>query len=65
MPIVFIVEFELVSAGREAKGGETKQVRSTKIPFDIFIETVFAFLLHLLIENVKPESYCFERNNGI
>ena len=44
---------------------ETKQVISTKISFDIFIETMLAFLLHLLIEKVKPESYCFERNNRI
>ena len=40
-------------------------MRSTKINFDIFIEIMFTFLLHLLIENFKPESYCFERNNGI
>ena len=26
---------------------------------------MFAFLLHLLIENFKPESYCFKRNNRI
>ena len=25
-----------------------------------FIEIMFAFLLHLLIENFKPENYCFE-----
>ena len=33
-----------------------------KICFDVFIEKL-GFLLHLLIENFKPESYCFERNN--
>ena len=47
---------------------KTKQVRSTKFSFYIFIETMFDFLLHLLhllIENFKPESYCFERNNRI
>ena len=65
VPSVFIVDFDKLSAGWEAKGGETKQVRSTKISFDIFIETVFTFLLHLLIENFKPEGYCFERNNRI
>ena len=54
-----------MSAGWEAKGGETKQVKSTKISFDIFNEIVFAFLLHLLIEGFKLESYCFERNNRI
>ena len=54
-----------MSTGWEAKGGETKQVRSTKISFDIFNETVFAFLLNLLIENFKSESYCLERNNRI
>ena len=64
-PSVFIVDFEQVNAGWEAKGGETKQVRSTKISFDIFNETMFAFLLHLLIENFKPESYCFKRKNRI
>ena len=47
------------------KTSETKQVRSTKFSFDIFIEIVFAFLLHLLIGNFKPESYCSERNNWI
>ena len=25
-----------------------------------FVEAMFAFLLHLLIENFKPEDYCFE-----
>ena len=25
-----------------------------------FVEIMFAFLLHLLIENFKPEDYCFE-----
>ena len=35
-----------MSTGGEAKGGETKQVGSTKISFDIFNETVFAFLLN-------------------
>ena len=34
-------------------------MRSTKISIEMF-----AFLLHLLIENFKPESYCFERNKG-
>ena len=29
--------------------------------FCIFIEIMFAFLLHLLIEKFKPESYCFEK----
>ena len=33
--------------------------------FYIFMEIMFAFLLHLLIENFKPESYCLERNNRI
>ena len=64
-PSVFIVDFEQVISCWEAKGGETKQVRSIKIFFDIFIETMFAFLLHLLVENFKPENYCFERNNKI
>ena len=40
-------------------------MRSTKISFDIFIEIMFAFLLHLLIKKFKTESYCFERNNRI
>ena len=62
---VFIVEFGQVSADWEAKGGETKQVRSTKIYFNIFNETVFVFLFHLLIENFKSERCCFERNNWI
>ena len=31
-------------------------MRSIKFSFDIFIEIMFAFLLHLLIENFKPES---------
>ena len=62
---VFIVRANQVRASWEAKGGETNQVRSTKIYFDIFIETMFAFLHHLLIENFKPESYCFERNSRI
>ena len=44
---------------------ETKQVRSIKTSFDIFIQIRFAFLLHLRIENFKPESYFFERNNRI
>ena len=44
---------------------ETKQVRSTKFSFDIFIEVMFAFLLHFLIDNFKPEIYCFEGNNRI
>ena len=35
-----------MSTGGEAKGGETKQVGSTKISFDIFNETVFTFLLN-------------------
>ena len=39
---------------------ETKQVRSPKIYFDIFIEIMFGFLLHLLIENFKQDSYGFE-----
>ena len=64
-PSVFIIDFEQVNAGWETRGGETKQERSTKISFDIFIETMFAFFLHLLIENFKPKSYCFERNNRI
>ena len=64
-PSVFIVDLEQISAGWEAKGGETKQVRSTKKIFDIFIKTRFAFLLPLLIENFKPENYCFEINKGI
>ena len=64
-PSVFIVDFEQISAGWQAKGGEKKEVRSTKISLDIFIETMFAFLLHLLNENFKPERYCFERNNSI
>ena len=64
-PSVFIVEFGQMSAGWEAKTRETKQVRLTQISFDIFNETVLAFLLHLLIENFKSESYCFERNNRI
>ena len=42
-----------------------KQVRSTKFSFDISIEIMFAFLPHLLIENFKPESHCFKRNNKI
>ena len=54
-PSVFIVDFEQISAGWQAKGGEKKEVRSTKISLDIFIETMFAFLLHLLNENFKPE----------
>ena len=70
-PNVFTVDFEQVSAGWEAKGRinyripfkcfkinllQTKQVRQTKISFDIFIEIMFAFLIYLLIENFKPES---------
>ena len=43
---------------------ETKQMRSTNIFFDNFIEIVY-FFVYLLIENVKLESYCFERNNKI
>ena len=35
-PSVFIVDFEQISAGWEAKDGETKRVRSTKIYFNIF-----------------------------
>ena len=35
-------------------------MRSTKISFDILAEIMFAFLLHLFIENFKPEIYCFE-----
>ena len=31
-----------------------------KILFIFFVEIMFAFLLHLLIENFKPEDYCFE-----
>ena len=64
-PTVFIVDFGQVSAAWEAKGGKTKQVRSTKKFFDTFNETVLAFLLHLFIENFESESYCFERNNRI
>ena len=64
-PSVFIVEFGQINADWEAKGGETKQVRSAKISFDILNETVFAFLLHLLIQNLKSKNYCFERNNRI
>ena len=30
-----------------------------------FVEIMFAFFFHLLIENFKPESYRFERNNRI
>ena len=62
---VFIVDFEQVNAGWEAEGGGKKQVRSTKISLDIFIEIMFGFLLHLLIENFKPERSCFEKNNSI
>ena len=51
-----MVDFEHVSASWQAKGRETKQVKSTNISFDIFMETMFAFLLHLLIENFKPEN---------
>ena len=64
-PSVFIVDFEQISVGWQAKGGVKKDVRSTKISLDIFIETMFAFLLHLLNENFKLERYCFERNNSI
>ena len=39
-------------------------MRSTKISFDIFIEIIFAFLVHLLIENFKEETYCFEETIG-
>ena len=39
-------------------------MRSTKISFDIFIEIIFAFLVHLLIENFKQETYCFEETIG-
>ena len=35
-PSVFIVDFEEISAVWEAKDGETKRVRSTKIYFNIF-----------------------------
>ena len=42
-PSVFIVDFEQVNAGWEAKGGQKKQVRSTKISLDIFIETACFF----------------------
>ena len=38
-------------------------MRSTKISFDIFIEIIFAFLVHLLIENFKQET-CFEETIG-
>ena len=31
----------------------------------MFIEIMFDFLLHLLIKNFQPKSYCFERNNSI
>ena len=51
-----MVDFEHVSASWQAKGREAKQVKSTNISFDIFMETMFAFLLHLLIENFKPEN---------
>ena len=44
---------------------ETKQMRSTKNYFNIFIEIMLAFLLYLLLEHFKPESYCFEGNNRI
>ena len=37
---------------------KTKQVRSTKFSFDIFVEIMFVLLLHLLIENFKPEICC-------
>ena len=63
-PSAFIVDFEQIIAGWEAKGGGKKQVRSTKISLDIVIETMFALLLYLLIENIKLEKYCFERNNS-
>ena len=61
----FIVDFEQVSGDWEANGVKTKQVRSIKNYFDIFIETMFAFLFHFITENYKPQSYCFERNNKI
>ena len=60
-PIVFIVDFEQVSAGLESKGGKTKQVRSTKIYFDIFIETMFAFLLHLPYWKFHTEKLLFRK----
>ena len=47
---VFIVEFGQVSAGWEAKSGETKQVRSAKIYFNIFNETVFVFCFICLLK---------------
>ena len=73
---VFIVDFEQVSAAvkcginyriylNASKSLYWKQVRSTKFSFDIFLEIMFVFLLYLLIENFKPKSYCFERNNWI
>ena len=64
-PTVFIVDFEQVSGDWEANGVKTKQVRSIKNYFDIFIETMFAFLFHFITENYKSQSYCFERNNKI
>ena len=50
---VFIVEFGQVSAGWEAKGGETKQVKSTKIYFNIFNETVFLFFCFICLLKIS------------
>ena len=40
-------------------------MRSTKINFDIFIEIMFTFLLHLLIENFKPETIVSKETMGL
>ena len=34
--------------------------KASEIKKNFFVEIMFAFLLHLLIENFKPEDYCFE-----
>ena len=76
---VFIVDFEQVSASWEAKCGVDcriylnaskplwKQSKWDQQNFLLIflLKFVFAFLLHLLIGNFKPESHCSGRNNWI
>ena len=46
------------------QGTSLNDLKSSRNYSDIFIAIMwFALLLHLLIENFKSESYCFERNN--
>ena len=64
-PNVFIVDFEQVFAAGKLRVGK-KGSEINKNFFRYFLwKLCLLFLLHLLVENFKPERYCFERSNSI